>query len=916
MNFILPESYNEILDTVRDKIKNAYKITDVQYQGSNVSILTNIFAYLNHMINTNMNFGINETIISKAQNKKNILLLAKELGYEPRRKRSYKYRIKLKSKTTGIVSIPKFTKFKNGDKDFVYIDETSEQKFGSNCGITIINRDEFNDLVVRKGDTPGTFMVTDDEEVLEVIEKVTIREGEKLMFNNISGNGEKISLYSKNPTSLYKRNPDTGEMIRLADIETFVVNDTDPNNKEFIIQLKNLEPSEIPTEREEVLKLAFFTDDCEYHKLAPDFEGFIASDYNYDSEIIKFNVNSNYVLIDGLKKYIDELITVYKLKRVSLAPADYSDNMYDPTKLVCILKNVEQVDTCTIEVTEGKLITYEDDPALAVNVDIEMQRQGYIPLDYQNIEQNGIFLEISRVNYKGELVLKEVWTQRDYYIAEKPFKGEDTTFVVLNDYYYDREYLNIYTQYANTGTPFYSGNIFYFKLLQSTGINGSVTELFTVNDDKLSEIFEVIPYFESKDNINDTINNVLVQSGADEEDIESIRKNAPLYNNLAQRLVTKHDYQTYCNLFQFVEQTEVWGGEELEEAPKLGNVFFSFIPKSRPVEYHSDDNKEMFTLKNHDNRELFFLPEQQILMEEDGGNPNSIFEELSKRKIITLQYQYVPPKYLDFIVEIKIIKYLIGKSNIELRQQLFDALRGYFDQIETFNAEIFESNMIKYVDRQLNDDSGIELKTYLEFSVIRDDFVETGFAEVETSSKVYTCQVLFQYPINGVFDDNVYSHTGAILEYGKLIKSRLPGIYNNGSFGKGVKITFDYEHIKYFKIVSGIVEEFQGTEVDIDSSVISFHVPMILDTTETDPLSPFPREIKQIGWLQVYNRNKVIYIQIDATDSNSPEDLAQRAHISYFEEKRDIGVENSANMVLKRNTFPRLKRVEIVEDIK
>ena len=496
----------------------------------------------------------------------------------------------------------------------------------------------------------------------------------------------------------------------------------------------------------------------------------------------------------------------------------------------------------------------------------------------------------------------------------------------------------------------------------------------SIESEEVSKNFKVIPYEENKEDKDLTIKHILVSAGSDEEDIESIRTNAPLYNNLADRLVTKHDYQTFCRKFQFIEQAIVWGGEELEEGPRLGHIFFSFIPASRPTEYITDENSTVFNLKNADSRDLFYLPEEQIFMKEDGGNENSVFEELSKNKIITLQYHYEPPIYLDFIVKVKVVKYLLGKSNKELRENLFAAAREYFKEVETFESEIFESNIIKYIDKTLYDNSGIQLAVYLETSIDRDSFIETGPALVETSKKFYSSKVLFQFPIDGIFEDNVLSHNGEIIEFGKLIKSRLPGVYNSnsgsetitdwylkkvetyvdnsqvgdnytneeetnilshklypnkgplqyigynlvpeeGEFSKSWGLYLDFNNIKYFKVVHGIITELKGTDRDIDSSVISFHVPIMLDTRGVEENDPINRELKQIGWLQVYNSQKMIYIQIDATDSENEDDLKERADISLFDTKIVFGIRNDANIKLKRNTFPRLRRLEVVEEL-
>ena len=974
MNYILPHSFEEINDTLKTKIREDYNITDAQYQGSNMAILANIFSYLISMVNTNMNFGVNEMIISKATTKKNIMTLARELGYEPQRKRSFVYRIKLKAESTGVLRIPKFTKFKSGDVDFLYTGEDIENKFGSSCSIEVRNFERFNDLKSRKGELAGSIIVSNDNEVLEVLEKVSISGGERLLLNNISDSGKPLSLYSNIPTSLYKRDPNTKEMIRVADIETFTLDETNKDNPEFIIQLKNIDPTQMPFDNTEVVRTKFFTDDCEYHVVSPTFEGWIASDYNTSGEIIKFKLNDNYTVIDGTKKYINDLITLFRLKRFSTAPEEVSAMMYSEDRIIGRVKRIEQVDTCVIEVKEGTLLDYNTNPELVVNIDNDLQERGYVPLDFQNIEQDGVFLEISRVNYKNELVIKQPWTQRSSYIAPHFFNGEDTSFIVLTDYINDRAFLKIYTKYASSGTKFYTGNIFYFRLLQTKGAAGEAKELMSIESEEVSKNFKVIPYEENKEDKDLTIKHILVSAGSDEEDIESIRTNAPLYNNLADRLVTKHDYQTFCRKFQFIEQAIVWGGEELEEGPRLGHIFFSFIPASRPTEYITDENSTVFNLKNADSRDLFYLPEEQIFMKEDGGNENSVFEELSKNKIITLQYHYEPPIYLDFIVKVKVVKYLLGKSNKELRENLFAAAREYFKEVETFESEIFESNIIKYIDKTLYDNSGIQLAVYLETSIDRDSFIETGPALVETSKKFYSSKVLFQFPIDGIFEDNVLSHNGEIIEFGKLIKSRLPGVYNNssgsetvtdwylkkvetyvdnsqvgdnytneeetnilshklypnkgplqyidynlvpeeGEFSKSWGLYLDFNNIKYSKVVQGIITELKGTDRDIDSSVISFHVPIMLDTRGVEENDPINRELKQIGWLQVYNNQKMIYIQIDATDSENKDDLKERADISLFDTKIVFGIRNDANIKLKRNTFPRLRRLEVVEEL-
>ncbi len=914
MAYLLPQSFDEINDTLKEKIKSTYNISDSEYQGSNIGILANIFSYAIAMVNTNMNFGINETMIARANAKKNIITLARELGYEPQRKKSFKYKIRLKAKKTGVISIPRFSKFSDGTNSFIYLDNDKENKFGESSNVLIKDQKKFDEILIRKGNTAGSILVTEDDELVEVLEK-TNSSVKKLLLNNLSGTNEPLSLYSKTYTSLFSYNINDNTYNKLAEIEAMVVNEEDNQDTELIIQLKNIDYTNMPLTKDDALTIKFFTDDIGFNYL-PNFAGFVCSDYNPDSEVIKFKLKDNNYIINNEEVTIDKLITLYRKKRISIIDYKNPDGNYLPENLVCILQEVNSIRETTIEVTQGELLSYEDLPELKIVIDKETEDTGYVVLDQTDIEQNGIFLEISRVNYNNELILKQTFTQRNTHLAPKVFKGEDTSFIVLQDYFDNyNEYLKIYTQYASTGTKFYQGNIFYFKLLKSLGSKGSAKGLMTSVD--LQDDFEIIPYETNPNNINDTIDNFLVSTGSDEESIEEIRKNAPLYHNLAHRLVTKHDYKTFCSsTFAFVEQAQVWGGEELDEVKRLGHVFFSFIPKSRTTEFTADENKQHFTLNNFGNRDVFFLPENQILLKEDGGADNSVFETMSKNKIITLQYHNVPPIYLDFVIKVRIVKYTVGKSEREMREEVFKAIRKYFDEIEIFDSSIFESNLIKYIDREFNNETGIELKIFLETSIEKRDFSQTGYAEEETSSKTYSAEFLFQFPINGIFTDNVYSYNGDIIEVGKLIKERLPNLVSSSFIEKGDKLYFDFDHITYFKNISGVNTEIKDGKVeDINSLVKQFYVPLMLDTRAISPGSSYPKKIQQIGNLKVYPETKLIYVEINATESKNNKDLEKRLSLDIFDEIKTFSVEIDSNMVLKRNTFPRLKKVEIVEEI-
>lgn len=901
--FLLPTNFDEITQTIKAKIKEEYRINDAQYDGSNVSILADIMAYAAMMINTNMNFGFNESVLSSATTRRNITTLAREIGYEPAFRRSFKYEIKLRAKKGGLLEIPKFAKFSGGDKEYFFLEESKAALFGETAFITVTNKEKFDNLAVRNGTTPGDFILSDDSEIFEVLTKTDTADDQRLLLNNIST--DDISKYSSIKTSLYKYDDESKTYQKLCGIETYVVDETNPDDKVAIFQLKELVAANFPTTDEAVLQLKIFTDDLQKGSVSESFNGFTPFEYHKESQILKFKLNDNLVTDkSGVKHTMFDLITPFRKKRFCLLFSDNTELKYDIRHEFCILENTEAVKETSIVVTEGKLRKWEDEKELERIVDVEDVEKGYINLDVQNVEEDGIFLEISRVNDKNELILHQPWTRRKTYLAESDIQYEDTTYLALEDFTSQQSFLKIYTQYAGTGTPLYSGNILYFTVLESSGSAGACKDLMKFESDD----FEVVPFYEDAENPDNNINSKLFSSGSNEETLESIKLNAPLFKNIAERLVTKNDYKIYCKKFQFVEQAQIWGGEELDGAPQLGHVFFSFIPKSRITEFESDENNEVFTLKNRYERDLFYLPLNQIISQNDGGSSNSIFSELERKKIITLQFHNVQPTYLDFIIKIKLVKYLANMTDKAQRQMVFDGVREYFNEIEHFDSNIFSSNIIKYIDRKFNDETGISLTVNLETSMIKDDFSEDGVDVNQDTAKKYKFQTLFEFPVGGIFEPDAMNQGGEVTKYGKVIKSKLPIVSSDkdGFLNAGDEIIIDYDNVAYIVKEQGKEVEKTGALTEVDSSVISFKIPLLHKANNKEE-----SKNQKFGNIMVYPDSYLMYLEINATESTHEEDLVSKLPIDVFNTRRKLTVTNDGDLTLRRNTFPRLIRVEV-----
>lgn len=106
--------------------------TDIDFEGSNISILVDILASVTSKLHYNLNMTVNELFLDSAQIRKNVVSIAKSLSYVPKRPVSSKATIELELKTEEIpvgagegyeVTVPKDTIFRAGGYEFRTISE-------------------------------------------------------------------------------------------------------------------------------------------------------------------------------------------------------------------------------------------------------------------------------------------------------------------------------------------------------------------------------------------------------------------------------------------------------------------------------------------------------------------------------------------------------------------------------------------------------------------------------------------------------------------------------------------------------------------------------------------------------------------------------------------------------------------------
>lgn len=415
------------------------------------------------------------------------------------------------------------------------------------------------------------------------------------------------------------------------------------------------------------------------------------------------------------------------------------------------LINVPAGKEIEIIVTEGTLYKYSDyTDVLTVTTTSTVDATGstipqyYIDIPYIDVEDSGIEVYVTYYDVYGNLVTREQWLRSKHFMIDA-----DTTlnkqFIRLDTIDYKTP--RIYFTLAGVGEGLRVGSIVEMNILTTTGVDGIIDDL----TDTAGVIHEI-------DSATVTLIE-LVAEGTDEEDITSIKENAPKFYNSANRAVTKTDYEAICNRQTTVNTTLVWGGDD--ELPKCpGHIWFSFFPsrynrsfskdtfntnyllndwgdltwdytvEPDPSDYENGETDETYISDKaawdatfttqlstaetfYNNR---FIQDSEIRSFEynDYGqliNPG-IWDVLDNYKIPTLEFHHRNPIFLDFEYDINIVRYNITDSKTQIHQDIFDTIDGFFTgsndsvRIEQFEVEYFNSSLDKRIDTILTDVTG------------------------------------------------------------------------------------------------------------------------------------------------------------------------------------------------------------------
>ncbi len=372
------------------------------------------------------------------------------------------------------------------------------------------------------------------------------------------------------------------------------------------------------------------------------------------------------------------------------------------------LTNVTEGYQLILDITEGTIKSYTDypDELTIVTNDImlngDLTPQYYADVPYIDVEEDGLEVFLTYYDEFGKFYNKEVWskTQKFMIDSETTLRKE---FIRVDNIEYKTP--RIYFKYAGVGEGLRQGTTIEINALISKGLLGGID-----NVADLSKMEFDIPGAS-------IINVSILSTGADEESEESIKTNAPMFHNSANRAVTELDYKAICERKTGIGFAEIWGGDK-EYPKKHGRIWFSFTPETKSRHFLNTAYNTEFQLYNPSDIDNWFLPQSQIIsstVNSEGVviNPG-IWNDLDEYKIPTMAFLTRHPIYVDFEYTIDVVKYSIKSIPADVNESVFNVINDYFngdneqEQLEKFNTEYIHSNIVRRIDTELTDITGFD----------------------------------------------------------------------------------------------------------------------------------------------------------------------------------------------------------------
>ena len=207
MKEFIPFNKDDIKLKIEDKFSELGY--DVGADGNNMSLMAELLSYAASIVNTNMAFGLSDLTLINSTQRKNILSLARQLGYEARQRISYQYKIYLRPTVPSVfpttLLIPKYTEFKSGDLSYFYMGEDVNLEVNESDFTAGSWNGEFIELIVKEGLLKRYYdqVVTPlgDPNLIRTIEKIGVDDVETYLdipYYDVEENGIEVFVQTYN----------------------------------------------------------------------------------------------------------------------------------------------------------------------------------------------------------------------------------------------------------------------------------------------------------------------------------------------------------------------------------------------------------------------------------------------------------------------------------------------------------------------------------------------------------------------------------------------------------------------------------------------------------------------------------------------------------------------------------------------
>lgn len=421
-------------------------------------------------------------------------------------------------------------------------------------------------------------------------------------------------------------------------------------------------------------------------------------------------------------------------------------------------------------VKEGTLLKWEDyESVLVYSLNESTQ---YIDIPFDDVEDDGLIVVVDRYSDTGD-------KEEGILYSKKAFNLQDGMDIVENAYYRkdDLETGNcrIYFKLGGLGKTLKQGSKIYVNVLRSNGASVNSNTFTASVSSPLSTYVEILNSGEYA--ITNYIN------GRDEEDIESIQTNAPLFFNTAGRCITAQDYKTFLASQNAIYEGLAWGGEE-ELVPQVGRIYYAGIPRlSEPefsmqkvieseVDLRSDEQIKQDAENAEKGEETVYessMVETQRKWETTSDkNEVDAYRKLNyKNNLFIAEGDYVtavnyisefnPPSLLNYVknpvyvfadINLSIVKYEYGANKSEVHQKIFDAIKAYFDERKGFGVNFVESTLSKEISNILGDSNGFLIDTLLSAYMSEDNKVMQVSKDFDYDSDIISYKTTYNVNTN------------------------------------------------------------------------------------------------------------------------------------------------------------------------